>query len=37
VVADGKARYKGAGTINGDGNFDFMLMAIDAKLPPVST
>ena len=32
VVAGHKAMYKGTGTINGEGNYGFMLTAIDAKL-----
>ena len=34
VVAGHKAQYKGTGTINGDGNYGFMLTAIDEKLTP---
>ncbi|WP_292352988.1 hypothetical protein [Methanomethylovorans sp. PtaU1.Bin093] len=34
VVADSRAQYKGTGTINGAGNYDFMLSAIDAELTP---
>jgi hypothetical protein len=34
VVAGAKAMYKGVGTINGEGNYGFMLMAIDAELTP---
>lgn len=34
VVADAKAMYKGVGTINGEGNYGFMLMAIDEELTP---
>ena len=34
VIAGHKAMYKGNGTINGDGNFGFMLSAIDEKLTP---
>ena len=32
VIAGAKAMYKGTGTINGSGNFGFMLSAIDEKL-----
>ena len=31
VVAGSRAQYKGTGTINGSGNFGFMLTAIDGK------
>ncbi|OGR02889.1 MAG: hypothetical protein A2511_08540 [Deltaproteobacteria bacterium RIFOXYD12_FULL_50_9] len=31
VVAGAKAKYKGTGTINGSGNFGFMLSAIDGQ------
>ena len=34
VIAGHKAMYKGTGTINGDGNYGFMLSAIDEKLTP---
>ena len=34
VVANHKAQYKGTGTINGGGNYGFMLFAIDANLTP---
>ncbi len=34
VVAGAKAMYKGVGTINGEGNYGFMLMAIDEDLTP---
>jgi len=34
VVAGSKAKYKGSGTINGGGNYGFMLSAIDADLTP---
>jgi len=34
VVAGAKAMFKGVGTINGAGNFGFMLSAIDEKLTP---
>ena len=34
VVAGPKAQFKGTGTINGAGNYGFMLTAIDAALTP---
>jgi len=34
VVAGARAQYKGAGTINGGGNYGFMLTAIDEELTP---
>jgi len=34
VIAGAKARYKGTGTINGEGNYGFMLSAIDEELTP---
>ena len=34
VVAGPKAQFKGDGTINGAGNYGFMLSAIDAALTP---
>jgi len=34
VVAGHKAQYKGVGTINGIGNYGFMLFAIDEELTP---
>ncbi len=34
VIAGSKAKYKGTGTINGEGNYGFMLTAIDAELTP---
>jgi len=34
VVAGHKAKYKGVGTINGTGNYGFMISAIDEKLTP---
>jgi hypothetical protein len=34
VVAGAKAMFKGIGTINGVGNYGFMLSAIDAELTP---
>jgi uncharacterized repeat protein (TIGR01451 family) len=34
VLAGPKAMYKGVGTVNGAGNFGFLLKAIDAKLTP---
>jgi len=33
VVAGARAQFKGTGTINGAGNYDFMLTAIDGALP----
>jgi pimeloyl-ACP methyl ester carboxylesterase len=32
VVAGAKAQYKGSGTINGNGNYGFMLTAIDGQI-----
>ena len=32
VVAGAKAKYKGSGTINGEGNYKFMLTAIDGQI-----
>ena len=34
VIAGHKAKYKGTGTINGTGEYGFMLSAIDEKLTP---
>jgi hypothetical protein len=34
VIAGAKAKYKGVGTINGAGEYGFMLSAIDEKLTP---
>jgi hypothetical protein len=34
VIAGAKAMFKGVGTINGNGNYGFMLSAIDADLTP---
>jgi hypothetical protein len=34
VIAGSKAMYKGTGTINGTGDYGFMLSAIDGKLTP---
>jgi len=34
VVANHRAQYKGVGTINGGGNYGFMLFVIDANLTP---
>jgi len=34
VVAGAKAMFKGVGTINGEGNYGFMISAIDANLTP---
>jgi hypothetical protein len=36
VITGHKAMYKGTGTINGEGNFGFLLSAIDADLTPSS-
>jgi hypothetical protein len=36
VVSGARAQYKGVGTINGSGNYGFMLTAIDAELTPSS-
>ncbi len=36
VVTDYKAQYKGSGTINGEGNYGFMLTVIDEKLTPTT-
>lgn len=33
VIAGARAQYKGTGTINGAGNYGFMLTAIDGQLP----
>lgn len=33
VVAGARAQYKGIGTINGAGNYGFMLTAIDGAMP----
>jgi hypothetical protein len=32
VVAGSRAQFKGAGTINGSGNYDFLLTAIDGQV-----
>ncbi len=32
VIAGAKAKYKGAGTINGEGNYGFMLTAVDGAI-----
>jgi len=32
VVAGAKAQYKGVGTVNGTGNYGFMLTAIDGQI-----
>ena len=32
VVAGAKSQFKGIGTINGEGNYNFMLTAIDANI-----
>jgi predicted outer membrane repeat protein len=34
VIAGKKAQYKGSGTINGSGDYSFMITAIDAALTP---
>jgi len=34
VIAGAKAMYKGTGTINGEGNYGFMISAIDEELTP---
>ena len=34
MVGGHRAKYKGTGTINGVGNYGFMLSAIDEKLTP---
>ena len=34
VIAGARAQYKGSGTINGAGDYGFMLTAIDEKLTP---
>jgi hypothetical protein len=34
VIAGARATYTGTGTINGEGNYGFMLTAIDEKLTP---
>jgi hypothetical protein len=34
IIAGSKAMFKGAGTINGEGDYGFMLSAIDAALTP---
>lgn len=34
MVANHKAMYKGDGTINGAGNYGFMISAIDEQLTP---
>ena len=33
VIAGARAQYKGAGTINGAGSYNFLLTAIDGDLP----
>ncbi len=37
VIANHRAQFKGVGTINGVGNYGFMLFAIDADLTPSTT
>ena len=34
MPAGSKAKFKGTGTINGEGNYGFMISAIDAELTP---
>jgi hypothetical protein len=34
VIAGSKAMYKGVGTVNGQGNYGFLISAVDAKLSP---
>ena len=34
VIAGSKVMYKGEGTINGEGDFGFLLSAVDSKLTP---
>ena len=34
VVAGAKAKFKGFGTINGEGNYGFLISAIDENLTP---
>jgi hypothetical protein len=34
VVAGLKVQFKGTGTINGTGNYGFMIAAVDAELTP---
>ncbi|WP_340820581.1 PKD domain-containing protein [Methanolobus sp. WCC4] len=34
VIASSKAMYKGTGTINDEGNYGFMISAVDAELTP---
>ncbi len=34
VIAGAKAQYKGSGTVNGGGDYGFMLSAVDAALSP---
>ena len=33
MVAGAKAQYKGTGTVNGAGNYSFLLTATDGQLP----
>jgi hypothetical protein len=33
VIAGARAKYKGSGTINGEGDYAFMLSAIDGQKP----
>lgn len=32
MIAGAKAQYKGTGTVNGNGNYGFMLTAIDGEI-----
>jgi hypothetical protein len=34
VIAGHRAMYKGVGTVNGAGNYGFMISAVDAELTP---
>jgi hypothetical protein len=36
IIAGSKAQYKGSGTINGSGDFGFMLSAVDADLAEIT-
>ena len=36
MIAGHRAQYKGTGTINGSGEYGFMIVAIDANLTPSS-
>jgi PKD repeat protein len=37
IIAGASAKFKGTGTINGAGNYGFMITAVDAKLTPSTT